>query len=179
VTAVFLSFVCAVTAFSDFSVFVSTFAALSVDDGFRAGGLGLGEGDVEAGATSCLGVEVPEAACELILLSDLIASFVENIRVRRFVIEGFSAAPGVSFCGSEGGAAWPLRFSVLETAIPFCVVGRLSGDPIADDADEAGGEGRAFSDAKESRGALTVAMMILVMPLGTGDVELMGGEFAA
>lgn len=81
--------------------------------------------------------------------------------MRRFVIEGFSAAPERNFCGSEGGAACPLRLSVLGTAIPFCVVGRDSGDPIADDADEVGGEGRAFSDAKESRGALTVAMMIL------------------
>lgn len=157
------------TAFSAFSVFVSIFAALSVDDEFRAGRFGLGEVDA-GGATSYLEAEVPEAGCELILLSDLMASFVENIRVRRFVIEGFSAWPGVSFCGSEGGAACPLRFSVLGRVIPFCVVGRLSGDPIADDADEAGGEGRAFSDAREPRGVLTVAMMILVMPLGTGDV---------
>jgi hypothetical protein len=149
-----------VTAFSDFSG-LSALAALSVDDGFRAGGLGLGEVDVAAGTTSCFGVDVPDTGCELILLSDLIASFVENIRVRRFVIEGFSAAPERNFCGSEGGAACPLRLSVLGTAIPFCVVGRDSGDPIADDADEVGGEGRAFSDAKESRGALTVAMMIL------------------
>jgi hypothetical protein len=152
-----------VTAFSGFSALLSTLAALSVDDDFRSGGLGLWVLEMAAGTTSCFGVQVPDAGCELILVSDLIASFVENIRVRRFVIEGFSAVPGVSFCGSEGGAACPLRFSVLGTAIPFCVVGRDSGDPIADDADEVGGEGRAFSDAKESRGALTVAMMIFGM----------------
>ena len=81
--------------------------------------------------------------------------------MRRFVIEGFSAVPGVSLCGSEGGAAFPLRFSVLGTAMPFCVVGRDSGDPMTDDVCEAGGEGRALSDARESRGVLTVAMVFL------------------
>jgi hypothetical protein len=43
--------------------------------------------------------------------------------------------------------------------IPFCVVGRDSGDPMAEeDADEAGGDGRALS-GNESRGAETLAMM--------------------
>lgn len=115
--------------------------------------------EAATGATSCLGVVVPEAGCEFILLSDRIASFVENIRVRRFVIEGFSAEPGISFCGSEGGAACPLRFSVLGTAMPFCVDGRDSGDPMTEEVCDAGGEGRVLSDARESRGALTVAMM--------------------
>jgi len=55
---------------------------------------------------SCFGVEVPLGGCEVILLiSDLVVSFVENIRVSRFVIEGFCVVPGVSFCGSDGGAA--------------------------------------------------------------------------
>lgn len=77
--------------------------------------------------------------------------------MRRFVIEGFSAVPGVSFCGSEGGAACPLR-SVLGIATPFCVVGRDSGDPMTDEACDAGGEGRALSDARESRGLVRVAI---------------------
>jgi hypothetical protein len=64
------------------------------------------------------------------------ASLVENIRVSRFVIDGFSAA--ALKCGLEGGAACPLRFSTLGTALPFCpVAGRDSGDPMMDDAVEA------------------------------------------
>jgi hypothetical protein len=91
---------------------------------------------------------------------------VENILVRRFVIEGFSAAGGrVPFCGSEGGAANPLpmRFSALGTAMPFCDVDACDcGDPTADDVCDAGGETCAFSATKpESRGALTVAMMLM------------------
>lgn len=69
--------------------------------------------------------------------------------MRRFVIEGF--------CGSESGAAWPLR-SVLGTALPFCVVGRDSGDPMTDEVCDAGGEGCALSDARLSRVRLTVAI---------------------
>jgi hypothetical protein len=77
--------------------------------------------------------------CAFIPTSDLVASFVENIRVRRFVMEGFSgcgARVAVDFCGSDGGAAVPFplfRFSRLGTAIPWCFTGRDSGDPTADD----------------------------------------------
>ena len=79
----------------------------------------------------------------------------------RFVIDGFSAAvPEVVFCGSEGGAAWPLSASVLGTAsASLCVVGCDSGDPMADEVCDNGGEGRPLSEASESRGAATVAMM--------------------
>jgi hypothetical protein len=91
--------------------------------------------------------------------------------VRRFVIEGFSGANAdgrvpVPFCGSEGGAANPLpmRFSALGTAMPFCDVDACDcGDPTADDVWDAGGETCGFSAIKpeESRGALTVAMMLM------------------
>jgi hypothetical protein len=112
-----------------------------VEEGFRAGGLGL------RAAGSCLsGAWLFVVDCEFRLFSDLIASFVENIRVSRFVIEGFSAGGGdtrVDLCGSEGGAACPLplRLSVLGTAIPFCLTVYDSGDPTADDACEGAGEG--------------------------------------
>ena len=117
---------------------MSTFAALSVDDGFRAGGLGLGEVDVEGGATSCLGVEVPDAGCELIPLSDLIASFVENIGVMRFFINIFSDIARLDPCGLEGGVACQLRLSGLETAMLVCLVAWPDWrEPIADDVCEA------------------------------------------
>jgi hypothetical protein len=72
------------------------------------------------------------------------ASFVENIRVMRFVIDGFSAATArVAFCGSVGGAAWPLpaRLSELETAMPFCLTGREFGDPAAEGGCDVAGDG--------------------------------------
>jgi hypothetical protein len=72
------------------------------------------------------------------------ASFVENIRVRRFVIDGFSAASArVAFCGSVGGAACPLlaRLSELETAMPFSLTGREFGDPTAEDGCDVAGDG--------------------------------------
>jgi hypothetical protein len=150
-----------VVAFSAFSG-LSALLALSVEEGLR---IGVGLGDVADCAGSGFGVEVPGvvAGCEFILLSDLMASFVENIRVRRFVIEGFSDVAGLDFCGSEGGAACPLalRFSVLGTAMPFCPIdGRDSGEPMTDDVCEGAGEGWAFSATKESLGVLTVAMML-------------------
>jgi hypothetical protein len=92
------------------------------------------------------------------------ASFVENIRVRRFVIDGFSGAgAGVTFCGSVGGAACPLlaRLSELGTAIPFGLTGRVFGDPTAEGVWEVVGEGWGFSVIKASRGVLTVAMMMV------------------
>lgn len=135
--ALFLSFAGVVVIFSTFSAFA---VALSVEEGFRAGGLGLRAAD------SCLmGVWLFAVDWEFILLSDLIASFVENIRVSRFVIEGFSGGGDirVDLRGSEGGAACPLplRLSVLGTAIPFCLTGYDSGDPTADDVCEGAGEG--------------------------------------
>lgn len=161
-----MSLVGAVVDFSDFS----TLAALSVEEGFRTGGLGRGDAVVDAG--SCLGVAVPiEAGCEFILLSDLMASLVENIRVRRFVIDGFSTVGGDSaFCGSEGGAALPLalRFSVLGTERPFWPAeGRVSGEPMADDVCEGTGEGWTFSTTRESRCAETVAMMLVGTMVGS------------
>jgi len=115
--------------------FSAGLTALSVEEGFRAGGLGLRAATV-AGVGSCLAVAwAVVASCEFILLSDLMASFVENIRVRRFVIEGFSGVgAGVAFCGSDCGAACPLlaRLSELGTAMPFCLKGREVGDGTAE-----------------------------------------------
>lgn len=81
----------------------------------------------------------------------------------RFVIDGFSAGGGctrVDFCGSEGGAAlpFPLRLSVLGTAIPFCLTGYDSGDPTMDDVCEASAEACDRSAMRDSLGALTVAI---------------------
>lgn len=87
--------------FSDFSVLV---VPLSVEDDFLEGGFGV----CDAGTVSGLEVLCPFVeGCELILFSDLIASFVENIRVSRFVIDGFSdcGARFADFSGSGGGAA--------------------------------------------------------------------------
>jgi hypothetical protein len=98
---------------------------------------------------------------EFKLLSDLIASFVENIRVNRLVIDGFSGGRVEDdFCGSEGGAACPLplRFSVLGTAATFFLVGRDSGEPTREEVCEAGGEG--LVGIWLSLGTLTVAMII-------------------
>jgi len=145
-------------------------ASLSVVDCCLEGGFGFGfEVIADEVATSGFGVAVREdSECEFILLSDLIASFVENIRVSRFVIEGFSAAS--SFCGSVGGGAacpfpFPLRLSVLETAAtetPFCaVIGREAGEPTADDVCEPGGVGAAVLWVVPSRWAETVAMVFV------------------
>lgn len=61
-------------------------AVLSVELDFLAGGVGLGVGSGTDVADGFLGV------CEFILSCDLPASFVENIRVNRFVIDGLSEA---------------------------------------------------------------------------------------
>jgi len=81
--------------------------------------------------------------------------------VRRLVIEGFSAATGNSFCGSEGGAAFPFaaRLSVLGTAMPFCPVdGRDSGDPRLDEVADVEVEGGRRVLSTSSRGKVTVVM---------------------
>lgn len=92
-----------------------------------------------------MGVTWPDVAgCEFILLSDLIASFVENIRVSRFVIDGFSVAGArVTLCGSVGGAAYPLlaRLSELGTAMPLCLTGREFGELTAEDGCDVVGDG--------------------------------------
>lgn len=158
--AFFFSLIGAVICFSEKSdLSVLSALALSVDEVFREGGLGFaGEA---ADRISCFGVEMPDGTvCELILFSDLIASFVENIRVRRFVIDGFSAGTD-NFCGSAGGAALPLRLSVLGTAIPFWE-GREFGDSMMDDAVDVVGDGRALSARRSSRCAATVAMMLFL-----------------
>jgi hypothetical protein len=134
--------------------------ALSAEETFRAGGFGFELGAVD-NTTSCFGLEFPDdTGCELILFSDLIASFVENIRVRRFVIEGFSVGRGANFCGSDCGAVLPLRLSVLGIAMPFCTIaGWDSGDPMADEVADVEGDGRGLSERDMSRCAATVAMM--------------------
>lgn len=101
-------------------------AALSAEDeALREGGFGLdGIADVAgAGSGFVLGVETPDgAADEFIEASDRVASFVENIRVSRFVIDVFSDGVGVGagvgcFCGSDGGAACPFAATLL--LMPF------------------------------------------------------------
>lgn len=100
-----------------FSV-LSCLAGLSVEEALREGGLGFGRVEfVDSGRA--VGVA---GTCEFKERSLLEASLVENIRVNRFVIDGFSAAvcAGVGFCGSDGGAALPLSvISLLGTLRPF------------------------------------------------------------
>ena len=65
--------------------------ALSVDDSRREGGLGLGADEVSRfGEAEPLGLDEDGSAGVLISLFVRLASLVENIRVRRLVIEGFS-----------------------------------------------------------------------------------------
>ena len=136
-----------------------------MEEGFRTGtDTDCLEPAIEEGGVSGFSVELPDAAVEVfILVSDRAASFVENIRVRRLVIEGFSAV-GTLSCGSEGGAAdeaalpFKLRLSRLGMAIPFCdVTGRDSGELTMEEACEVEAEGvlRALSTA------LSVAMMFV------------------
>lgn len=113
------------------------------------------------------------------------ASFVENIRVSRFVMEGFSDAVAgcakVDFCGS-GGAAFPLllRLSVLGIAIPLALEACVSGDPTAEFGCEVGGEVRGFAAICESLFVLTVAMVggivRLDAALGTGNAKNKAAE---
>jgi hypothetical protein len=129
-----------------------------------------------------LGVTWPDVAGrEFILLSDLIASLVENIRVSRFVIEGFSEAGARgTFCGSVGGAACPFaRFSELGTAMPFCLTGRELGELTTEDACDGAGEGWVFSAIRKSLGALTVAMMMVGGRVALGSSGMECAEEAA
>lgn len=73
-------------------------AGLSVVEGFRDGGFGFRD---------LSSVDPFAVDWEFILFSDFIASFVENIRVSRLVIDGFSGCDAWvdDFCGSDGGAA--------------------------------------------------------------------------
>jgi len=87
------------------------------------------------------------------------------------------------FCGSVGGAAcpFPLRFSLLGTARPFCFTGRDSGEPLTDDACEAEGDAWGLSCMSESRGVVTVAMVsfgdgLLPRRWGMGDLRLRSAE---
>jgi hypothetical protein len=100
----------------DLSVF-SARTSLSVAEALRDGGAGRVDTDSERSGRSGLVVECDGevAAEEFKETSPLVASFVLNILVNRFVIDGFSGAvwAGVGFCGSDGGAAWPLGGSSL------------------------------------------------------------------
>jgi hypothetical protein len=85
--------------------------------------------------------------------------------VSRFVIDGFSGGDTrADLYGSDGGAACPLplRFSV-GTAIPFCLTGFDSGEPVMDEACD-------LSVTRESLGALTVAMTFEGAALGTEEM---------
>lgn len=147
-----------------FSALSVALTPLSVEEGLRPGGLGLRVA-ARAGVVSCLGVVWPDdAGCRFILLSDFMASLVENIRVSRFVIDGFSGA-GVrrAFCGSAGGAAFPLlaRLSTLGTAMPLTLTGKEFGELTVEDGCDAAGEGWAFSRISDSLGPLTEAMRMV------------------
>jgi hypothetical protein len=147
-------------------------AALSVELGLRVGGLGLG-----VGGTSDLGVLTPlTAGGEFILVSDLIASFVENIRVSRFVIDGFSVGSSSVFCGSAGGAAvpFPLRLTVLGTATPFGIAGCISGDATAEEVVDGREEELVFSVMRESLRVVTAAMILVAR--GTANAVSRGVE---
>jgi len=165
----FLSLIGAVAGFSDFSfslsepAFSAFAAAFSVYEGWRTGvWTEVRGGATEVEDVSCFAGETApdEAAIEFILTSDLMASFVENIRVSRFVIEGFSIAPTTrSFdCGSAGGAAtaeaepeaepepaellppFRLSASTVGMGVPFCdVTGRDSGELMAEEVCEVEG----------------------------------------
>ncbi len=160
-----------------FSALSVALAPLSIEEGLRAGGLGL-RVSATVGVGSCLGVVWPDAAgCRFILLSDFMASLVENIRVSRFVIDGFSGA-GVrrAFCGSAGGAACPLltRLSTLGTAMPLTLIGKEFGELTVEDGCDAAGEGWAFSRIRDSLGPLTEAMRRMVgggRTLGSSGME--------
>lgn len=140
----------------------------SCDDVLRDRDPGLEDdlGDVVPSTT--FGVEEPEAAADVRLISDRIDSFVENIRVKRFVMEGFSAVVGIGAAlrtAGGGGVIVPfvvpfmLRFSVLVMALTLEVVGRDWGEPCEEEGKEGVGEGCAFS--AKSLGAATDAMIIL------------------
>jgi len=143
----FLSLIGAVTGLSNFSFSGPTFSDFAVFSEYDELRTGVGT-DARGGATefdevSCFaGEEAPDVAeLEFILRSDRIASFVENIRVSRFVIDGFSAVAASSFCcGSEGGAAptellpFKLRASTAGIGVPFCdVTGRDTGELTAEE----------------------------------------------
>jgi hypothetical protein len=148
-----------------FSGFSAALETLSAEVGLRAGGLGL-RAAATGVAGSCLGEFWPFApGCEFILLSDFMASLVENIRVSRLVIDGLSGVgASADFCGSESGAACPLltRLSELGTAMPLGLTGRVSGDPTTDDCCDTAGDVWGFSAIRASLGALTEAMMMRV-----------------
>lgn len=139
----------------------------SCEDVFRDNDPGLeddGFGDVVPSAG--FEGEETEGGADARLLSDLIDSFVENIRVKRFVIEGFSAVVGMGAAlrtAGGGGVRVPfmLRFSVLVMALTFDVVGRDCGDPCEEEGNEGVGDGCAFS-ALRSLGTATEAMIILI-----------------
>lgn len=97
---------------------------------------------------------------ELILLPSL----VENIRVSRFVMDGFS---GCGLASVDGGAALLLplllpllfTFSVLGELLPLREVGLDSGDPTRDGVCDKAGEGIGFW-------ALDVRLALFTLPAG-------------
>jgi hypothetical protein len=105
-------------------LFVGTVATLSGEEVFCARGLGSG-----ADADPDCGVDVPEfAGCESTPVSEanLEASFVENIRMSRFAMDGFSdAAPGIGWrCGSKGEGVPPTGTEAVDSG---CGAAILSG----------------------------------------------------
>jgi len=125
-------------------------AAFSVSEVWREGGAGL---FVDFGSE--IVVEDPglEDVGEFVTFSleSLDASFVENIRVKRLVMEGFSGGiclDGWSACGG-GIKPLPLSFSVLETALTLPAVDCETGDPMTDGVCDEGGEGSCFTTVLE------------------------------
>jgi hypothetical protein len=111
---------------------------VGIEEIFRARGVGF-----SADAGSGCGVDVPRfPSCEFTLVSgvDLKVSFVENIRVSRFVVDDFSvAASGVGRDAAQNVtqhvhlAQW---FAMPHLARPFCL-GRDAGVPVAEEIGEA------------------------------------------
>lgn len=102
------------------------------------------------GELSPAGVARPLLDCAALVMSaDRLVSRVENIRVKRLVMDGFS---GMSLAGagivSDGGVAATVlllvmcRFSMLAVALPAKpVAGLESGDPVTDDVKDGAGDG--------------------------------------
>lgn len=109
---------------------------------------------------SPVGVAVPLLEDGVLVTVSLTPSLVENIRVNRFVIDGFSAdCLDDTAAACWGAPAMPLilRFSTLGTALPFwLVVGLDVGDPEVEEVIDAAGDRSGLSAAAVG---LNAAMM--------------------
>jgi hypothetical protein len=131
------------------SLFFTVIAGLSVDELCREGGSGLA---VELPlVTSPVGVAVPLLDNGVFVGLSFTPSRVENIRVNRFVIEGFSTTGFDDAAeGSRWGAVEPLAVwlsSILGAALPsWRVVALVPERPEMEEAADPAGDGSGFSD---------------------------------